>query len=46
MKKNNLLDKVDIEKTITRLSHEIIEDNSNLDNVVIIGILSRGEVIA
>ena len=46
MKKNKLLDKTSIQKTITRLSHEIIESNKNLDNVVIVGILSRGEIIA
>ena len=46
MKKNKLLDKTSIKKTITRLSHEIIESNRNLDNVVIVGILSRGEIIA
>ena len=46
MKKNNLLDKEGIENTITRLSHEIIEDNRDLENIVIVGILSRGEVIA
>lgn len=46
MKKDKLLDKANIKKAITRLSHEIIENNSNLDKVVVVGILSRGDVIA
>ena len=46
MKKNNLLDKIGIDNAITRLSHEIIEDSAKLENLVIIGILSRGEIIA
>ena len=46
MKKSKLLDKIDIEKTITRLSHEIIESNTDLENLVVVGILSRGEIIA
>ena len=46
MKKTKLLDKVSIEKAITRLSHEIIESNSDLENLVVVGILSRGEIIA
>tara|TARA_B100000029_G_C17572564_1_gene957131 strand:- start:1371 stop:1907 length:537 start_codon:yes stop_codon:yes gene_type:complete len=46
MKKNKLLDKESIEKAITRLSHEIVEGSSNMDNVAIIGIRTRGEIIA
>ena len=38
MKKNKLLDKESIEKVITRLSHEIVEGASNMDNIAIIGI--------
>ena len=41
-----LLDRKQIQKTLVRLAHEIIEKNSNLENVAIIGIRTRGVVIA
>ena len=41
-----LLDKNQIQKSLIRLAHEIIEKNSNLDNVSIIGIRTRGDIIA
>ena len=44
--KATLLDKKQINKTLIRLAHEIIEKNSNLDNVAIIGIRTRGDIIA
>jgi len=46
MKKNILLDAKQIENAITRLSHEIIENNKILDNLCIIGIRSRGDIIS
>ena len=36
--KADLLDEKQIQKTLIRLSHEIIEKNSDLDNLAIIGI--------
>tara|TARA_B100000029_G_scaffold474660_1_gene517216 strand:+ start:103 stop:651 length:549 start_codon:yes stop_codon:yes gene_type:complete len=44
--KADLLDERQIQKTLLRLSHEIIEKNSNLDNLAIIGIRTRGDIIA
>ena len=44
--KANLLDTSQIEKTLVRLAHEIAEKNSNLDNLAIVGIRTRGDVIA
>ena len=41
-----LLDKKQINKTLIRLAHEIIEKNTNLDNLAIVGIRTRGDVIA
>lgn len=35
-----------MEKILARLSHEIIEKNENLDNLVLIGVRSRGDFIA
>ena len=47
-KKNKavLLDKKQINNTLIRLAHEIIEKNSNLDNIALIGIRTRGDIIA
>lgn len=44
--KADLLDEKQIQKTLVRLAHEIIEKNSNLDNLAIIGIRTRGDIIA
>ena len=41
-----LLDSSQINKTLTRLSHEIIEKNSNLKNLALVGIRTRGDIIA
>ena len=37
-----LLDKVGIRRTITRLAHEIVEGNSGIENLVLVGIQRRG----
>ena len=44
--KTRLLDKSGISKVILRLSHEIIEDEKHLDSIAIVGIRTRGEIIA
>ena len=46
MKKNLLLNADKIENIIKRLSCEIIEKNNNLENICVIGIKSRGDIIA
>lgn len=40
--KNILMNKADIGRTITRISHEIIEKNKTAEDLVIIGIKTRG----
>tara|TARA_Y100001970_G_scaffold228861_1_gene283636 strand:- start:5865 stop:6461 length:597 start_codon:yes stop_codon:yes gene_type:complete len=47
-KKNKavLLNEKQINNTLIRLAHEIVEKNSNLDNIALIGIRTRGDVIA
>ena len=45
-KKATLLDKTKINRTIIRLSHEIVEKNPNTENLAIIGIRTRGDIIA
>ena len=36
----------DLERTLARISHEIIEKNPDLNNIAIVGIRTRGEIIA
>ena len=45
-KKATLLDKIKINRTLVRLAHEIIEKNPNTENLAIIGIRTRGDIIA
>ena len=44
--KSKLLDCKEIERTIVRLAHEIIEKNMDLEHIVLIGIRTRGEFLA
>ena len=44
--KANLLDGPQMSKILTRLSHEIVEDQESLDSIAIIGIRTRGEIFA
>jgi len=44
--KTRLLDKNEMSKMILRLSHEIVENQKTLDSIAIIGIRTRGEIIA
>lgn len=44
--KSVLLDEKAIKRTLTRISHEIIEKNKGVDNIVMIGIQRRGVPIA
>lgn len=43
---NQILDEAAIRRALTRISHEIIERNKGVDNLVIIGIKTRGVFIA
>ncbi|MCF8305664.1 MAG: bifunctional pyr operon transcriptional regulator/uracil phosphoribosyltransferase PyrR [Ignavibacteriales bacterium] len=44
--KAKIIDKDGIRRTITRLAHEILEKNKGLNNLVLIGVRTRGEFIA
>lgn len=44
--KSKVLDKVGIQKVLTRIAHEIIEKNKNSDNLIIVGIMTRGVHLA
>lgn len=41
-----VLDADDIRRTLTRLAHEVVERNSGLDDLVLVGIQTRGVTIA
>lgn len=40
------MDESAVRRTLTRLSHEVVERNKGLDNLCLVGIKRRGEVIA
>ena len=45
-KKNQIMDARQVQLTITRMAHEIIERNKGVEDVVLVGIRRRGEPIA
>jgi pyrimidine operon attenuation protein/uracil phosphoribosyltransferase len=46
MTKTLILDEDGLRRTVNRLSHEIVEKNKGVDNVVLVGIRTRGEFLA
>ncbi|MGA9120374.1 MAG: bifunctional pyr operon transcriptional regulator/uracil phosphoribosyltransferase PyrR [Bacteroidota bacterium] len=44
--KAEIMDAAGVERTLTRLAHEIIERNNGAKNLVIVGIRTRGEFLA
>ena len=46
MKKSQVLDKEDIRRAITRIAHEIVEHNHGAQDLVVIGIQTRGAYLA
>ncbi len=44
--KAEIIDAKGLERTITRLSHEILERNKGSENIILIGMRTRGEFIA
>jgi len=44
--KNMLLDEQAVTRAIIRLSHEIVEKNKGIDNIALIGVLTRGVPMA
>jgi len=44
--KAKILDKESIRKAVTRISHQILEKNKKLEDLVIVGIRNRGEYLA
>lgn len=44
--KAKIIDETGMERTITRLAHEVLERNKGSENIVIIGMRTRGEFVA
>ncbi len=44
--KKRLMDEKEIERTLTRIAHEIVEKNKGVDDICIIGIRRRGDILA
>lgn len=44
--KATIIDEQGLKRTITRLSHEILEQNKGSDNIILIGMRTRGEFLA
>lgn len=46
MNKKEILDAQAMRRSLTRIAHEIIEHNKGTDNIIIVGIKTRGEYLA
>ncbi|MFQ6611821.1 MAG: bifunctional pyr operon transcriptional regulator/uracil phosphoribosyltransferase PyrR [Fidelibacterota bacterium] len=46
MKKKLVMDSTALNRSITRMAHEILERNSGAENLILVGILTRGEPLA
>lgn len=44
--KSKIMDEVGMQRTLTRLAHEIIEKNKGIESIAIVGVKTRGEFIA
>ena len=44
--KSKIMDEQDLGRTIARLTHEILEKNKGLENIVVIGMRTRGVYVA
>ena len=44
--KKRIMDGAAIARTLTRLSHEIVEKNKGTDDLCLIGVKRRGEILA
>ncbi|MBC8345410.1 MAG: bifunctional pyr operon transcriptional regulator/uracil phosphoribosyltransferase PyrR [Candidatus Marinimicrobia bacterium] len=43
---NQVMDSTDVNRSVTRLAHEILERNGGADKLLLVGILTRGEPLA
>lgn len=46
MKTKEIIDAIGLKRSLTRITHEIIEHNKGIDDLVLIGIKTRGDILA
>ena len=46
MSERIIMDEAAIQRTVTRMAHEILEYNKGTENLVLLGIKTRGEFLA
>ena len=46
METKEIIDALQIKRSLIRISHEIIEHNRGVEDIVLIGIKTRGEILA
>ncbi len=46
MSERIIMDDAAIQRTVTRIAHEILEYNKGTDNLILLGIKTRGEYLA
>ena len=44
--KSIVMDAADIERSLTRIAHQILEKNKGVSNVAIVGVVTRGDLLA
>ncbi len=44
--KSTVLNEEEIDRTLTRMAHQILEANEGADNIVFVGIITRGDTLA
>ena len=44
--KATVMDEASVERSLTRIAHEIVEANDGADGIVLVGIVTRGDVLA
>ena len=46
MKKNKVIDAAGFKRTVNRLAHEVVEKNTGADDIMVVGIRTRGDYLA
>lgn len=46
MKERTILDEAQIRRSLTRMAHEVLERNKGTENIILLGIKTRGEFLA
>lgn len=46
METKEIIDALGLRRSLTRITHEIIEHNKGVEDIVLVGIKTRGEILA